>query len=166
MLVSVPLFVQAINFVLFMAFVMLTIEQNIQQFSPVTVFCFIAFATQTLTNFVTYRTAEAFTTCSLRFTDIIHDSSWYVLPVNQQKKLVFVIQRAEKLFILKGSAIFHVNMEMFANVTLIKWGIDENILIIRVFLFLVFSSIMHVLFDVKTIEAERMKNAIGNKEMD
>lgn len=115
-IVSQPLFVQAINFVVFMAFVMLTIEQNIQQFSPVTVFCFIAFFTQTLTNFVTYRAADVFTTHSLRFACIIQESQWYNLPVHQQKMLLFTIQRAIKSFILNGFGIFHVNMEVFARV--------------------------------------------------
>lgn len=116
-LVSRPLFVQALNFVIFMAFVMLTIEQNIQKFSPVTFFCFVAFSTQTLTNFVTYRTAETFTEKSIQFAHIIQKSFWYRLPVNHQKKLIFTIERAEKSFLLKGSAIFQVNMEVFANVS-------------------------------------------------
>lgn len=99
-----------------MAFVMLTIEQNIQHFTSVTFFCFIAFLTQTLTNFVTYRTAELFLEYSLRFSRIIHASFWYRLQVNQQKLLLFTIKRADKSFILKGSAIVDVNMEVFANV--------------------------------------------------
>lgn len=115
-LLSQPMFVQAINFVLFMAFVMLTIEQNIQHFTFVTFFCFIAFTTQTLTNFVTYRTAETFTEYSIRFAHIIHESFWYRLPVHQQKLLIFTIERAQKSFIFKGSGIFNVNMEVFANV--------------------------------------------------
>lgn len=125
LLVSPPLFVQALNFVIFMAFVMLTIEQNIQNFSPVTVFCFVGFSTQTLTNFVTYRTADAFTENSIRFAHIIQRSLWYRLPISQQKKLLFTTERAQKSFLLKGSGIFQVNMELFANVIMdnfnLKW---------------------------------------------
>lgn len=117
MFVSQPLFVQAFNFVIFMAFVMLTIEQNIQNFSPVTIFCLVAFTTQTVTNFVTYSTAQAFTESSIEFAHIIQRSLWYRLPVHQQKKLIFTIERAEKSFLLKGAYIFQVNMEVFANVS-------------------------------------------------
>lgn len=114
---SPALFVQAINFVLFMAFVMLTIEQNIQQITPATFFCFMSFLTQSMTNFVTYSTAEIFTEQSHRFGHIIHESIWYELPINQQKKLRFIFERTQKPFILKGSEIFRVNMELFANVS-------------------------------------------------
>lgn len=114
-----PLFVQAMTFVLFMAFVMLTIEQNIQHITAATFFCFMAFFTQTLTNLVTYRTAETLTEFSLRFAQIVQENTWYNLPVNQQKMLRFTIGRSQKPCILKGSAIFTVNMELFANVMLL-----------------------------------------------
>lgn len=116
-IMSPTLFVQAINFVLFMAFVMLTIEQNIRQITPATFFCFMSFFTQSMTNFVTYRTAETFTEHSHRFGHIVQESFWYELSVDQQKKLRFIIERAQKSFVLKGSAIFKVNMELFANVS-------------------------------------------------
>lgn len=113
---SQPLFVQAMNFVLFMAFVMLTIEQNVQHITSATFFCFMAFFTQTLTNFVTYRTAETFTEHSIQFAQVIHESVWYRLPVNQQKILGLTIQRAQRSLVLMGSALFPINMEMFAKV--------------------------------------------------
>lgn len=116
-IMSPALFVQSINFVLFTAFVMLTIEQNIQQITPATFFCFMSFFTQSMTNFVTYRTAETFTEHSLRFGHIIQESNWYELPIQQQKMLKFTIERAQKSFVFKGSAIFYVNMELFANVS-------------------------------------------------
>lgn len=113
---NLPLFVQAINFVLFMAFVMLTIEQHVQHITSATFFCFMAFFTQTLTNFVTYRTAELFTEHSIGFGQVIHNSIWYELPVHQQKILRFIIQRAQRPLILKGTALFPINLEMFAKV--------------------------------------------------
>lgn len=113
---SLPLFVQAINFVLFMAFVMLTIEQNVQDITSATFFCFMAFFTQTLTNFVTYRTADAFTEFSIGFGHVIYSNIWYKLPVNQQKMLRFVSERAQRPLVLKGSALFPINMEIFARV--------------------------------------------------
>lgn len=100
-----------------MAFVMLTIEQNIQNFTPVTFFCFVAFSTQTLTNFVTYRTAQAYTEHSINFAHIIQRSAWYRLPVKHQKKFIFTIKMATKSFLLKGSGIFEVNLGVFANVS-------------------------------------------------
>lgn len=113
---NLSLVVQATNFVLFMAFVMLTIEQHIQDITPATVFSFMAFLTQTLTNFVTYHTAENFTEHSLRFAQTIHESEWYKFPVYQQKMLRYTIERSQKVFVLQGSAIFNVNMELFGTV--------------------------------------------------
>lgn len=155
-MVSQPLFVQALNFVIFMAFVMLTIEQNIQKISPVTFFCFVAFSTQTLTNFVTYRTAEAFTEKSIQFAHIIQRSLWYRLPVSHQKKLIFTIERAEKSFLLKGSAIFQVNMEVFANVSEFFFNLHDRKLYQNI-TFVVLQGVVYVLFDVKAIETEGLK---------
>lgn len=116
-IMSPSLFAQAINFVLFTAFVMLTIEQSIQHVTPATFFSLMSFCTQSLANFVTYRTAEKFTAQSLRFGHIIYNSNWSKWPVEQQKMMRFMIERTQKPFAFKGSALFNVNMELFAKVS-------------------------------------------------
>lgn len=141
---NLPLFVQAINFVLFMAFVMLTIEQNVQHITSATFFCFMAFFTQTLTNFVTYRTAETFTEYSIGFGYVIYDNIWYKLPVHQQKMLRFIIQRAQRPLVLKGSALFPINMEIFAKVlTKFQQISHETKYTVKFVVLLYFSSFVH-----------------------
>lgn len=58
-------------------------------------------------------TTESF----LRFDDSIYELKWYDLPTNLQRPLIAMIANAQKPLYYHGFGIFHLNLQLFTQVS-------------------------------------------------
>lgn len=76
----------------------------------------IASAIALLVLYIHCYASEHLTADLMAIGDIFYDSTWYRLPVKQQKLLVLPIQRATQEFRLKGSGLIDCSLAVFLSV--------------------------------------------------
>lgn len=63
--------------------------------------------------------SEYMTSDLLEIDDIFYNSAWYRLPVKKQRLVVQPIERAQRVFRLKGLGLFDCSLAVFATVKLL-----------------------------------------------
>lgn len=114
-----PLFFDLSSCIIATVFELLSIDKDIQnkRFDSNT---FTNVSTLVLHNSMVFffsHFSEKFTDRSYDVGDVIYsDLLWYKLSIRQQKLLILPIQRAQKLFRLRGYGIFDCSLELFLKV--------------------------------------------------
>lgn len=72
---------------------------------------------QILFNYVTCHYATNATQRVYSITDLVYASKWYMLPVNEQRLLILILNRAQKPPLLQGYGIITCSMASFLRVS-------------------------------------------------
>lgn len=100
----------------FLAFVLLSLDQNIKSLTFDVVININCLFLEILLNFSSCNHAQTLTTRSFQVAEDFYNILWYELPCNQQKMIAMTIQRAQKPFYLHGYKMFTCSMETFLAV--------------------------------------------------
>lgn len=109
-------FFQLVICAIFIAFILSSIDQNLQNISYDVVISLFSLSLQILLNFATCKCAQSVQSRSLEVAEMVYDSLWYRLPCSQQKMIAFIIERAQKPFYFRGYQIFTCSLHTFLTV--------------------------------------------------
>lgn len=90
--------------------------QTIKEFNFSILLNMNSFFTQILLNYISCYHANNVTLKSSSVADIAYDMRWYTFPVQEQRFIIRMIQRAQKPFHLKGFGIVDCTLATFLNV--------------------------------------------------
>lgn len=96
--------------------------------------------------------SERITTNSIKIADDAYDSLWYRMTVRQQMKVMFIIQRAQKEFRLTGLELVDCSLATFLTVVIDFIILNLCSILMKLKIFLDFTSIKFLLFDYSSIE--------------
>lgn len=100
----------------FIAIVLSSIDENVRQITfemVINIFCLLL---ELQLNFFSCAYATSVTTHANEIGEIVYNSEWYRLSIEQQKMAQFIIYRTEEPFYMKGYKIFTCSMETFQAV--------------------------------------------------
>lgn len=100
----------------FLAFMLLSLDQNMKTLTFDVVINFFCTILQIVLNFSSCNHAQTITDRSFEVAEDFYNILWYKLPCEQWKMIKMVIQRAQKPFYLRGYKIFTCSMETFLTV--------------------------------------------------
>lgn len=107
---------QLLLFVLFLALILLSIDQNLEQMdinAILSVNCLISQATfNTLSSYFSDKVRSR----SADIAWIVYDTRWYQMPMRQQVFVQWIARRAQKPFVITGAKIISSSMETMAKV--------------------------------------------------
>lgn len=121
-LLSGPLFFQLTLFAGFIAFTLLSFDQGIHDLSFEIVPSINCMSCQMLVNYIFSTHANKLSLCSSGIADIAYESFWYTMSINQQKLILFTIQRAQVPYFLHGYNMFRCSMQTFQEV---RWFFNQ-----------------------------------------
>lgn len=78
---------------------------------------FNALLNQILFNFVTCNYATNVTQKIYSVSDLVYNVQWYRFPTNEQRLLILIIKRAQKIILLDGYGIITCSMITFLQVS-------------------------------------------------
>lgn len=110
------MFAQLIGFVAFIAFILLSIDQNGANFNVDFVFCVNCLIAESFMNFVSCYYGDMVGSRFYEVADVAYASFWYKLPMNEQKFIRRIIERGQRRFCLTGYKMFVCSMETFLQV--------------------------------------------------
>lgn len=110
------LFIMLLIFVLFLSLCLLSIDEQLENMDINAILSFNCLVTQALLNTLfSYFSDNA----SVRLREIAwiaYNLRWYEMPLNERLFIPWIIQRADKLFVLTGAKIIPSSMETVAKV--------------------------------------------------
>lgn len=110
------LFFQMMICAVFIAFILSSLNDNLQNIQFEMVINLFSLLLELLLNYFSCAYAHSVTSHAMEVAETTYMSGWYRLPVAQQKIVQFMIFRAQEPFYLKGYQIFTCSMETFAAV--------------------------------------------------
>lgn len=117
--VSGYLFYQCIftlNYIAFFIFVMDGMLTKTSDFNDLLVYTFLIAAT--CVNFVLCYYADKLTQEASEVADVMYDTAWYEMPIQQQKLLLLPICRSQKLIHLTGFGVYTYSLQNFGRILL------------------------------------------------
>lgn len=115
-LLSGPLFFLYLDFVIFIAFGLLSLDQGVQDLSFEIVLSMDCLLTQILLTFIFSSYADNLTLCSSNVANSAYGSLWYKLPLSQRSLNLMIIRRSQRTFYLNGFKMFFCSMQTFQEV--------------------------------------------------
>lgn len=112
------LFVQLIGFVAFIAFILLSIDQNGANFNVDFIFCLNCLVAESFMNFVSCYCSDLVCSRFYEIGDIAYAINWHKFSLNEQKFIRQIIERSQIRFKLTGCKICVCSMETFLQVYL------------------------------------------------
>lgn len=113
------LFSMLLTCTVIVAFNLFALESN-AMFSVQTVIAVCNVGCLLPSNFTYCLLAEQVTDNLLHVGDILYDSPWYRLPLQQQKLLIIPIQRAQREFRLKSLRLINCSLAVFSAVSILS----------------------------------------------
>lgn len=113
-----PLFYQLTVFAAFIAFILLSIDQNGLHINMDFMFSVNCLMSQSLLNFVSCFYGGNITVKLFDMGYDVYTSNWYRFPLADQKSIQRIIQRSQIRYRLMGFKIFTCSMETFLTVFL------------------------------------------------
>lgn len=110
-------FFQMMVCAVFIAFVLSSLDENLQNISFEVVINLFSLLLELLLNYFSCAYAHSVTSHAVEIAEVAYMSNWYRLSMEQQKIVQFIIIRAQKPFYLKGYKIFICSMETFLAVS-------------------------------------------------
>lgn len=111
-----PLFVQLIGFVAFIAFILLSIDQNGANLNVDFIFCINCLMAESFMNFISCYYGDYVCSRFYEVADVAYTLNWYKYPKNEQNFIRRIIQRSHIRFSLTGCKIIVCSMETFLQV--------------------------------------------------
>lgn len=108
-------FTMILNCTLNIALNLLAIELN-DAISAAMLNVFINFSLILLSTFLYCYLSECLTADLLDIADIFYDSAWYQLGVKEQRLAMLPIERAQRVFRLRGLGLFDCSLTVFSSV--------------------------------------------------
>lgn len=120
------LFVQLIGFVAFIAFILLTIDQNGAKFNVDLIFCLNCLVAESFMNCVSCYCGDLVCSRFYEIGDVAYETIWYQFSLSEQKFIRRIIERSQIRFKLTGCKMFVCSMETFLEVFLVKFDVHIN----------------------------------------
>lgn len=124
-------FFQMVVCAIFLAIILLSIEQNRQGITNDVIINFFCLLLEILLNFTSCSYAQTLTTRSLEVADDFYNVFWYKLPCDQQLMILQAVQQAQQPFYLQGYKMFTCSMETFLAVMKIQFLPKTNEFVIN-----------------------------------
>lgn len=110
-------FFQIVVCAIFIATILSSLDQNLQNMSYEFVININCLVLEILLNYISCSYAQSVTSNAFEVADVIYDTLWYQLPMKQQKMICMTIRLAQKPVYLQGYKIFTCSMETFLTVS-------------------------------------------------
>lgn len=112
------LFVQLIGFVAFIAFILLTIDQNGANFHVDLIFCLNCLVAESSMNCVYCYCCDLVSSRFYEIGDVAYETIWHKFSISEQKFIRRTIERSQIRMKLTGCKMFVCSMETFLDVFL------------------------------------------------
>lgn len=109
-------FFQIVVCAIFIAIILSSLDQNLQNITYEFVINWICLLLEILLNYISCFYAQMVTSRSFEIADAAYNSLWYRLPIEQQKMIAMTIRLAQKPVYLKGYTMFTCSMDTFLTV--------------------------------------------------
>lgn len=116
-----PLFVQLIGFVVFIAFILLSIDQNGANLNVDFIFCLNCLVAESFMNFISCYYSDYVCDQFYDMADIAYAVNWYKFSLNEQRYIQLIVLRAQKRFKLTGCKMFVCSMETYLQVIVYRF---------------------------------------------
>lgn len=116
-LMGAPIFFQLLLFTGFIAFGLLSLDQGVQDLSFEIVQSMSCLLVQLYLNFRFCYHADNMARRTSSIANIVYNSHWYLIPVEQSRMLALIMRRAQVPFVLNGFQLFHCSLQSFQSVS-------------------------------------------------